>query len=98
MKAGGITPEAAGLEIRVGKVGRENARTKALRLLVEGRVMVLRLDSAGCLADVRGDSGVIRRVVFDSHVGDWSCPCEARGRCSHILATAMVVAVTVPER
>ena len=98
MKSGGISPSAAGLEIRVGKIARENSRTKAARLLLEGRVMVLRVDSAGCLADVRGDSGQIRRVVFDSQGDDWSCPCPARGKCSHVLAVAMVVVVRGPER
>ena len=41
---------------------RENARAKAARLLVEGRIEIVRLDEHGCLALVRGDSGEIRTV------------------------------------
>jgi uncharacterized Zn finger protein len=69
---------------------RENARGKADRLLLEGRVQVVRLDERGCLALVRGDSGQIRRVRYEKA---WTCDCPALGYCSHAMATALVVVV-----
>jgi uncharacterized Zn finger protein len=70
---------------------RENARTKARRLLVEGRIEIVRLDEQGCLALVRGDSGEIRSVRFER--GAWTCDCPAPGYCSHAMACALVVVV-----
>jgi uncharacterized Zn finger protein len=73
---------------------RENAATRARRLLVESRVMIYRVDERGVLADVRGDSGVLRRVVWDTYAGLWSCDCPARSeRCAHVRAVAAVVVV-----
>jgi hypothetical protein len=69
---------------------RENARTKAHRLLVEGRVQIVRLDEHGCLALVRGDPGEIRTVRFDRA---WTCDCPALSYCSHAMACALVVVV-----
>ena len=68
---------------------RENVRTKADRLLVHGRVSVLRVDDEGVLASVKGDTATYR-VRFDRR---WTCECEARGTCSHAIATARVVVV-----
>jgi uncharacterized Zn finger protein len=70
---------------------RENARAKAGRLLVEGRIEIVRLDGHGCLALVRGDSGEIRTVRFER--GVWTCDCPALGYCSHAMACALVVVV-----
>jgi uncharacterized Zn finger protein len=70
---------------------REDARTKARRLLVEGRIEIVRLDEHGCLALVRGDSSEIRTARFER--GAWSCDCPALGYCSHAMACALVVAV-----
>ena len=70
---------------------RENARSKASRLLVEGRIEIVRLDEHGCLALVRGDSGEIRTVRFER--GAWTCDCPAIGYCSHAMACALVVVV-----
>lgn len=39
----GVDPLAVGTELRLARIGRENAATKALRLLVSGRVMVRRV-------------------------------------------------------
>lgn len=80
---------APGLLLRLGD--RENAERKALRLLVTGRVMVKRLDSRGVLADVRGDSGAVRTIVYER--GSWSCSCPARSRCAHARAVQLVVDV-----
>jgi uncharacterized Zn finger protein len=70
---------------------RENARSKAGRLLTEGRIEIVRLDEHGCLALVRGDSGEIRTVRFER--GAWTCDCPALGYCSHAIACALVVVV-----
>jgi uncharacterized Zn finger protein len=72
---------------------RETAAMKARRLLVEGRVTVR--FSVGSLieADVRGDSGQVYRVIHSP--GKWSCPCAARGRCSHVDAVMAIAAVPV---
>ena len=72
---------------------RETAAVKARRLLTEGRVIV-RFAVGGLVeADVRGDSGSVYRVI---HSPDkWSCPCEARGRCSHVAAVMLIAAVPV---
>jgi hypothetical protein len=66
---------------------RENAQAKATRLLVEGRVSVVRVDQRGALAIVKGDTG-LHRVTYN---GSWHCDCAALGMCSHGLACARVV-------
>lgn len=92
----GLDPAAVGAEVRLGRTTRENAETKARRLLVEGRVMIRRLDERGALTDVRGDSGVLRRVIFDAFAELWSCDCPARSeKCAHVLAVAAVVVCVV---
>ena len=40
----GISPSDAGLELRLGYVGRENAATKARRYVLEGRLRVTWID------------------------------------------------------
>lgn len=87
----GIDPLAVGTEIRLGRLGRENAATKAMRLLTSGRVLIRLAGSAGIEALVRGDSASMRRVTYSG--GAWSCTCPGRGDgCSHIRA---VMAVTL---
>ena len=71
---------------------RENARARAIRFLAERRVMVLRVDTEGVLAHVRGDSGVIREVRWEPQRG-WTCSCPAIGFCGHGHAVASVVLV-----
>jgi uncharacterized Zn finger protein len=73
---------------------REDARTKARRLLGEGRVTVRCLGPDVIVARVRGDSAREYSVAWDP-VG-WSCPCAALGRCSHIIATQLVVLEPLP--
>ena len=68
---------------------REDARTRSVRLLREGRVMVLRVGPVGVLAVVRGDSGELRRVEWSPRRG-WACECPAIGRCAHGIAVASV--------
>jgi uncharacterized Zn finger protein len=74
---------------------RENAASKASRLLVEARVQIVRLDEGGCLALVRGDSGLMRTVRFE--VGAWTCDCPAIGYCSHAISVARVVVVPASD-
>jgi hypothetical protein len=71
---------------------RENARTRAARLLTERRVMIVRVLPTSVLAHVRGDSGELREVRWDPRRG-WSCSCPARTYCAHAIAVASVVVV-----
>ncbi len=62
---------------------RENARHRADRLLLEGRVMLLEVGRYGVVAKVRGEG----RVHTARYFGSWSCTCEARSdQCSHLHA------------
>ncbi len=69
---------------------RENAALKARRLLVEGRLVVRRIDDGAIEATVRGDSARIYRVGFDAIHNRWWCTCPAVGRCSHCAALMLV--------
>jgi uncharacterized Zn finger protein len=71
---------------------RENARSRATRLLTERRVMIVRVLPTSVLAMVRGDSGELREVRWDPR-GGWSCTCPALGFCAHGHAVASVVVV-----
>ena len=67
---------------------REDAMTKARRLLGEGRVVITRVDGRDVAALVRGDSAEIYSVTH--HAGIWACDCAALGRCSHVQALMLV--------
>jgi hypothetical protein len=69
---------------------RENARAKALRLLVSGRVKIVDKSGDHVAAEVLGDSRVWRVSHADDGHG-WACSCPARRYCSHRIAVAMVV-------
>ncbi len=85
----GVDPTAIGTEVRIGRAGRKNRRTKALRLLVEGRVGVRVATPERALIYVKGDSGCVRIVEHDA--SGWQCDCPAaRGRCAHVLAAQLV--------
>lgn len=75
---------------------RENAREKALRYLVEGRarILVCNEDERIVVADVRGN-GASYAVVHDSD--GWSCDCEARTECAHIIALKQVTVLRPRE-
>jgi hypothetical protein len=77
---------------------RENAATKARRLLVEGRLRVLSVDeSAGTArAECRGDSGAVYDVGRLSGSG-WFCSCPAFSRCAHVRALQHVVVLEPRE-
>jgi hypothetical protein len=73
-------------------MSRENAAAKARRYLTEGRVVLRALDEYGGMvqADVRGD-GAIWTSGRDER--GWFCQCPAKGRCAHVLAVGLIVAV-----
>ena len=71
-------------------MARENARAKARRLLGEGRLVIVETRGRWVRAEVRSDSGDFLEVIHDA--GSWTCPCAARGECSHILACRLVTA------
>lgn len=78
---------------------RQNARTKALRLLVEGRLTVERRETTGTLtglvvARCKGDSGTIYTLGYDPRNRQWRCSCqELRGQCSHLLALKLITPI-----
>jgi hypothetical protein len=70
---------------------RENVDTRARRALVEGRVIVNRVEGRYVSATVRSDHGALYAV---RHLeGRWDCPCDARGVCSHVRAVQLVTCV-----
>lgn len=74
--------------------GRENADTKARRLLVEGRLDVEHRLGREIRASVRGDSGEVYSVEHSA--GAWSCTCPALTRCSHTRALQLVTVIVHP--
>lgn len=79
---------------------RSSAAVKARRLLLEGRVAIIRRDHAGELtglvhAKIRGDSGKVYDAGYDPRGnGSWRCTCEEmRGQCSHLAALKLIVTV-----
>jgi len=70
-------------------MSRESAETKARRYLVEGRVILTRVEPGRVDAHVRGD-GAVWHITYRR--GGWHCPCPAHGRCAHLLAIGLVTA------
>jgi hypothetical protein len=74
--------------MRETAVVREDAATKAIRLLISGRLNIVHRIGDDIAAQVRGDSAEVYNV---SHVrGAWACDCPALGRCSHLIALQRV--------
>jgi hypothetical protein len=75
---------------------RENAAAKGRRYVSEGRLIVRALDEhAGTgQADCRGD-GAVWALGRDERV--WYCTCPALGRCAHLHALGLVVALQPRE-
>lgn len=67
---------------------REDAATKARRLLAEGRLTVRSVTEDIIEASVRGDSALVYVTRWDR--GGWTCTCDARSRCSHVRALMLV--------
>jgi len=79
-------------------MSRENAQAKGRRMLTEGRLRVLRIERSGLIvAECRGDSGEVYTLGFEPMWGQWRCTCEAKGRCSHIIALMLVVTAPAAE-
>lgn len=76
------------------------AERKAMRLLIERRVVVLKIAPEGLVhARVRGDSGELYDCGYDPARRQYRCTCpEMRGQCSHLLALKMVTATKGAER
>jgi uncharacterized Zn finger protein len=74
---------------------RETA-AKAERLLVSGRVVIVRADGRHIRAIVRGDTEGFHVVEHDD--GRWTCDCSRApyGQCSHRRAAMLVTAPVQP--
>jgi uncharacterized Zn finger protein len=70
-------------------VPRENAEAKGRRYLTEGRLTLRTLTDNRIVASVRGDSARIYNLRWEP--SGWWCDCDARGRCSHLIALQRVV-------
>jgi uncharacterized Zn finger protein len=70
---------------------REDAATKARRLLAEGRCYVVRVSGDHVDAVIRGDTE-LHHIRHDG--GSWGCTCPAGNigsrRCSHIRALQLI--------
>jgi hypothetical protein len=62
---------------------REHARDRGRRLLVEGRLVIRRVDDVEIRALCRGDSGQMHELGYHPS-GGWFCSCEARTQCAHL--------------
>ena len=69
-------------------MSRENVQAKAFRYLCEHRLVVEHCDANLVRATCRG-SGALYDCGWTPAFG-WSCSCEARGRCCHLLALMSV--------
>jgi hypothetical protein len=63
---------------------RESAAVKGVRAVNEG--------AGTASAECRGDSGMTYSVGRTA-TGRWECTCEAKGRCSHVIALQLVVSL-----
>lgn len=73
-------------------MSREDARTKGLRYLVEGRLVILSVSDDRIEATARGD-GETYRLGFDLDRW-WWCTCPAvTPRCAHLLALRSVTVI-----
>lgn len=87
---------AADVEPEDREVPRGNVEDKGRTLLTEGRLTVTRVDD-WIMAKCRGDSGEVYDLGYDPRgAGQWRCTCEARGKCSHLVALQLVT--VAPER
>lgn len=82
---------------------RENAASKACRLLISGRVFVRIVNANEVIAAVRGDRGELYATGFIRF--RWRCSCPAVGPCSRLLAVQRValtpggaIVIAEPER
>ncbi len=84
--------EEAGLELRLGFVGRENAATKARRYLLEARLTVELVDGEEIRATCRGSDSTYQLGYMPGRA--WWCDCLARSSsCAHINVLKLVTLV-----
>jgi hypothetical protein len=69
-------------------MSRESAESKGRRYLNEARLIIESVNPDLVRATCRG-SGCVYDVGWTPMFG-WSCSCEARGRCSHLVALQLV--------
>lgn len=72
---------------------RGDKRHKALRLLTQGRLRVIRKDGDLVVAKCKGDTGGDYDLGFDPRNRQWRCTCEAKTDCSHLHALWAVVSL-----
>jgi hypothetical protein len=65
------------------------------RLLVEGRLTVLRIQGREIRAICRGDSGQVHRLGYAA--GAWHCSRQAFTGCAHLVALELVCVVPVGQ-
>jgi uncharacterized Zn finger protein len=70
-------------------MARENVDAKGRRYVVEGRLLIERVNDARIDAKCRGN-GEVWRVGYDGTQGRWMCNCPAIGRCAHLVALQLV--------
>src|SRR5687768_7537420 len=74
---------------------RESAEQKGRRYLLEGRLVIERVDERGVRARCRG-GGAVYELGFDG--SDWFCSCPALTRCAHLIALQTVTVRYPPRR
>ncbi len=75
--------------------GRESSRVKGARILLERRLVIDRIEPGRAwFAHVRGDD---RTYSCGFAKGRWWCECQARGKCSHLVALSHVIDVSAWE-
>lgn len=88
-----VSPEDAEILLAGLPTGRESAEAKGRRLLAEGRLTIDRVNGDLVVATCKGDSGAEYRLGHDPTNGQWRCTCEAKGRCSHLVALQLVTTI-----
>lgn len=84
---GGDMSEARTPTLCIPIESRASVEAKALRILLERRLTILDVGLGRVIAECRGTE----RVHRPSYVkGRWSCDCEGRARCSHLVALQYV--------
>lgn len=70
---------------------RENAEAKARRYLAEGRLTLRALSTFVGIVTASCRGGGKTYTCGRDEYGVWYCDCQARGRCSHLIALKLVV-------
>jgi uncharacterized Zn finger protein len=63
---------------------------KGRRYLIEGRLIVERVDGQIVVASCRDDSGATYKLGYDPGGQEWRCTCPALRRCSHLVALQLI--------